>query len=298
MSEYLTTHTQTATKLTFTPIASGVLQRQCACGQHTAGRSGECEECRQKRDSALQRAAVNPLPVREVPPIVHEVLRSPSQPFDAGARSFTGPRFGHDFSRVQASHAFSCLNRPQLPVLYDGAAELETGHTDCDWKRDVGPDEVFVPRSGKPKVTVSSTDNCTKPCTEIHEATHTTQLQPVCKAYHECYTQAPRQAAKSSECKDLTGEQRNKCIDLKTLEQRLECFLSLSEAWHARDWECKAYQESLACAEKLQQTAASACSGKLGAYIYSTRSKIKEYCKAEKSQSPEKSKESEKTPAK
>ncbi len=36
-----------------------------------------------------------------VPPIVHEVLRSPGQPLDAATRAFMEPRFGHDFSRVR-----------------------------------------------------------------------------------------------------------------------------------------------------------------------------------------------------
>lgn len=36
-----------------------------------------------------------------VPPIVHEVLRSPGQPLDASARAFMEPRFGHDFSQVR-----------------------------------------------------------------------------------------------------------------------------------------------------------------------------------------------------
>ena len=37
-----------------------------------------------------------------VPPIVHEVLRSPGQPLDATTRAFMEPRFGHDFSHVRA----------------------------------------------------------------------------------------------------------------------------------------------------------------------------------------------------
>jgi uncharacterized protein DUF4157 len=36
-----------------------------------------------------------------VPPIVHEVLRSPGQPLDAESRAFMEPRFGHDFSNVR-----------------------------------------------------------------------------------------------------------------------------------------------------------------------------------------------------
>ena len=49
----------------------------------------------------LQRAAVNNSPTHEVPPIVHEVLRSPGQPLDAATHAFMAPRFGHDFSSVR-----------------------------------------------------------------------------------------------------------------------------------------------------------------------------------------------------
>jgi hypothetical protein len=79
------------------PANPGLLQRQCSCGQHAIG--GECEECREKK-GILQRAAVGPAP-NKVPPIVHEVLRSPGQPLDPVARDFMEPRFGHDFSKVR-----------------------------------------------------------------------------------------------------------------------------------------------------------------------------------------------------
>jgi hypothetical protein len=36
-----------------------------------------------------------------VPPIVHEVLRSPGQPLNGATRAFMEPRFGHDFSLVR-----------------------------------------------------------------------------------------------------------------------------------------------------------------------------------------------------
>lgn len=100
MTGRATVQTQTAAKPTFTPIADGVLQRACACGQHT-GSGGECESCKQKREGTLQRAAISPSPVHDVPPIVHEVLRSPGQPLDTATRSFMKPRFGHDFSGVR-----------------------------------------------------------------------------------------------------------------------------------------------------------------------------------------------------
>src|SRR5215217_8995003 len=77
-----------------------LLQRKCACGQHTiAGR--ECKECSKKREVRLQRAAVSSPLAGSVPPLVHEVLRSPGQPLDAATRAFMEPRFGHDFSTVR-----------------------------------------------------------------------------------------------------------------------------------------------------------------------------------------------------
>ena len=86
-----------------TSVQRGLLQRKCACGNHTMG--GECEECRKKRETALQRS-LSP-PKREsrdestVPPIVHEALRSPGQPLDPATRAFFEPRFGYDFSHVR-----------------------------------------------------------------------------------------------------------------------------------------------------------------------------------------------------
>ncbi|HWF08934.1 MAG TPA: DUF4157 domain-containing protein [Bryobacteraceae bacterium] len=77
------------------------LQRKCACGGNP-GPAGECEACRKKR---LQRKGSDPSSVNrhpsEVPPIVHEVLRSPGQPLDAKTRAFMEPRFGHDFGHVR-----------------------------------------------------------------------------------------------------------------------------------------------------------------------------------------------------
>jgi outer membrane protein OmpA-like peptidoglycan-associated protein len=74
-----------------------LLQRTCACGTHAPG-GGECEECKKKR---LQRQATGAHTPNVAPPIVHDVLRAPGQPLDAGTRAFMEPRFGHDFSRVR-----------------------------------------------------------------------------------------------------------------------------------------------------------------------------------------------------
>ena len=86
----------------FTPMRPLLLHRKCACGNHAGG--GECEAC-SKQKQTLQRATRNPeLETRDrdgVPPIVHDVLRSPGQPLDPPTRAFMEPRFGHDFSQVR-----------------------------------------------------------------------------------------------------------------------------------------------------------------------------------------------------
>lgn len=84
-------------------VASGLLQRKCDCGQHTIAGS-QCDECG-KQELSLQRATRNSEGETQnsgdVPPIVHDVLRSPGQPLDAATRAFFEPRFSHDFSRVR-----------------------------------------------------------------------------------------------------------------------------------------------------------------------------------------------------
>lgn len=97
-------------------VPRGVLQRRCACGNHSPA-GGECEGCQANR-LGLQRKVGDRNGVREVPSIVHDVLRSPGHPLDSGTRAFFEPRFGHDFSEVrvhtdakaaQSAHAVSAL---------------------------------------------------------------------------------------------------------------------------------------------------------------------------------------------
>lgn len=83
-----------------TRVSSALLQRKCDCGQHTIG-GAKCEECREKSGMALQRRAMSQTGPATVPPIVHEVLRSPGQPLDRATRDFMEPRFGRDFSGVR-----------------------------------------------------------------------------------------------------------------------------------------------------------------------------------------------------
>jgi len=88
-------------KASRTPLpASGViLQRRCACGSLVV--AGGCEELRDKHLLPLQRTALGELPLREAPPVVHDVLCSPGKPLEPSTRAFMEPRFGHDFSQVR-----------------------------------------------------------------------------------------------------------------------------------------------------------------------------------------------------
>jgi len=56
---------------------------------------------RKENRLTLQARSTNQAEPSEVPPIVHEVLHSSSQPLGLAIRAFMEPRFGHDFSRVR-----------------------------------------------------------------------------------------------------------------------------------------------------------------------------------------------------
>ncbi|MBD6618230.1 DUF4157 domain-containing protein [Komarekiella sp. 'clone 1'] len=94
-----TSAVNTAAKPSLNSDKSGLLQRKCACG-NSPGLTGECAEC-QKEKLTLQRRATTQDDVSEVPPIVHEVLRSPGQPLDPETSTFMESSFGHDFSQVR-----------------------------------------------------------------------------------------------------------------------------------------------------------------------------------------------------
>jgi hypothetical protein len=81
------------------PQLHRVLQRKCACGGE-ADFSGQCAECKEQ-EGKLQRRAASTGESARVPPIVHDVLRSPGRPLDHETRAYMEPRFGHDFSKVK-----------------------------------------------------------------------------------------------------------------------------------------------------------------------------------------------------
>jgi Domain of unknown function (DUF4157) len=93
--------------------AGGVLQRQCACGDHAPG--GECERCGKDRQIGMQSRARNKTGPAGAPPIVHQVLRSSGQSLAPSTRSFMESRFGHDFSRVRV-HSDADATRSAVAV--------------------------------------------------------------------------------------------------------------------------------------------------------------------------------------
>jgi hypothetical protein len=99
MATQLQTESKNVIGRSFKPVTTGLLQRKCACGNHTPA-GGKCEECAKKKQ-VLQRKATEQSEATEVPTIVHDVLSSPGQPLDPATRAFMEPRFGHDFSRVR-----------------------------------------------------------------------------------------------------------------------------------------------------------------------------------------------------
>jgi outer membrane protein OmpA-like peptidoglycan-associated protein len=82
-----------------TPVHGGILQRTCACGQHTPAGS-TCPACAKGRQR-LQRKAIDRSGPASVPPSVDEVLRSAGRSLDPATRAFMEPRFGHAFSHVR-----------------------------------------------------------------------------------------------------------------------------------------------------------------------------------------------------
>ncbi len=114
----------------FVRVQGNILLRKCACGGPTS-LAGECAECSKKRMDSVspissqhkggptfghdfaqmrvhanasqltQRKAVSTQAKGGVPPIVHDVLRSPGQPLEPAARTFMESRFGHDFGKVR-----------------------------------------------------------------------------------------------------------------------------------------------------------------------------------------------------
>jgi len=82
------------------PSQPPTIQRSCPRCKKAGEREEDEEPLQMKPLPAPARGAAQASP-SSVPPIVHEVLRSPGRPLDAATRAFMEPRFGQDFSRVR-----------------------------------------------------------------------------------------------------------------------------------------------------------------------------------------------------
>jgi hypothetical protein len=106
------------------PVAplGGLLQRQCACGNHADG--SECAECSKKKRT-LERAARDSGGTGRqgdaAPSIVHEVLRSPGEALDSRTRAFMG-------EPVPAMTNWRAGLRFPLPVEIDELTGIATLH--------------------------------------------------------------------------------------------------------------------------------------------------------------------------
>ena len=95
----------------FTATAPPQISRKCAA----------CEEEEQLQKKPAGTAAAT---AREVPALVHEVLRAPGLPLDESSRAYFEPRFGHDFSRVRV-HSGAAANQSAQGV---SARAYTVGH--------------------------------------------------------------------------------------------------------------------------------------------------------------------------
>lgn len=129
----------------FTPARLRTLQRKCSCG-------GKCDDCK-KKQTMVQRSARDHAGSTAVPPIVHEVLRSPGHPLDAATRAFFEPRFGHDFSKVR---------------LHTGSQAAESTNAVQARAYTVGREIVFGVNEYKPGTAAGS-------AVLAHELTHVVQ---------------------------------------------------------------------------------------------------------------------------
>lgn len=162
-----------------------VLQRKCECGQQTIA-GGSCAACSNK-GSSLQRTTRNSRPATQnsgdVPPVVHEVLRSAGQPLDAPTRAFFEPRFGYDFSHVRV-HTDSRAAESALKVN-------ALAYT-------VGQDIVLGPG-----VNPSSTPEARK--TLAHELTHVIQQEGRSGSFGSRLTVGPATDEHESEADRIAG---------------------------------------------------------------------------------------------
>ena len=98
MSSEMQTKVQASPAQNFTPAQTGLLQRKSAL----CNTPGLVEDSgRDKEKLTLQHSSADQSGTTTVSPIVHEVLRSPSQTLPESVRAYFKPRFGHGFCHAR-----------------------------------------------------------------------------------------------------------------------------------------------------------------------------------------------------
>ena len=99
-------------------VAQRVLQRKCACGQHTIA-GGECTACGNERRSLRQSTWTSEPESRNserMPAIVQKELHSSRPPVGLATSGLMEPGFGYDFSRVPTRTAAPASRKDKLRV--------------------------------------------------------------------------------------------------------------------------------------------------------------------------------------
>jgi len=78
--------------------ARAILQRKCACGEHT---TGDTYGQGKRQNVSLQHSVNSAADAVAIPLGVHHLLQSLGQPLDSSSRTFMESRFRQDFSRVR-----------------------------------------------------------------------------------------------------------------------------------------------------------------------------------------------------
>lgn len=118
----------------FLPPAQGVLQRKCACGNHTPG-GGECMECKKKKNGLQRKSSISRgndtsgleanqalektsklssgVEFGNIFTAVNQIAGS-GAPLNQNTREFMQARFGHDFSSVRLHSDSRAINAARL----------------------------------------------------------------------------------------------------------------------------------------------------------------------------------------
>ena len=218
---YMQTPRKAGFQVRFAPGTSRLLQPKCACGG-PPGLTDECEDWRKKK---LQRRPGNlpaplsinhpPSSASEVPPIVHEVLRSPGQPLDSATRAFMEPRFGHNFSKVR---------------VHTNTKAAESAEAVNALAYTVGQNVVFAERQFRPN-TMDGQHLL------AHELTHVIQLRsgeeitPIQPITNRPDARAEREADIASDAVMSSASGRNSSIGRTTRTTHLHKQSKLARGW-------------------------------------------------------------------